>query len=48
MPWDEKTFGNIAADVEIKELVQALIPTKLSAAEMGTEESHSRPRVLLS
>lgn len=37
MPWDEKTFGNIAADVEIKEVVQALIPTKLSAAEIGKD-----------
>ncbi|PKK42561.1 hypothetical protein CI102_13599 [Trichoderma harzianum] len=47
MPWDEKTFGNIAADVEIKELVQALIPTKLSAADIGTDWMYKKGDTLI-
>lgn len=37
MPWNEKAFGNIAADVEMKELFQALIATKISAADIAKD-----------
>ncbi|KAL6831924.1 hypothetical protein V8C40DRAFT_273345 [Trichoderma camerunense] len=47
MPWDEKIFGNIAADVEIKELVQAFIPTMLSAEEMGTDWMYKKGDTLI-
>ncbi|KKO98673.1 hypothetical protein THAR02_09212 [Trichoderma harzianum] len=47
MPWDEKTFGNIAADVDIKELVQALIPTRLSAADIGTDWMYKKGDTLI-
>ncbi|KAH0527265.1 hypothetical protein TsFJ059_002286 [Trichoderma semiorbis] len=47
MPWDEKTFGDIAADVEIKELVQALIPTKLSAADIGKDWMYKKGDTLI-
>ncbi|PNP51293.1 hypothetical protein THARTR1_08085 [Trichoderma harzianum] len=46
MPWNEKAFGNVAADVEIKELVQALMATKISA-DIGTDLMHKKGDALI-
>ncbi|KAJ4859770.1 ATPase family associated with various cellular activities (AAA) domain-containing protein [Trichoderma breve] len=47
MPWNEKAFGNIASDVEMKELVQALIATKISAADIAKDWMRKKDDILI-
>ncbi|KAK4077780.1 uncharacterized protein Triagg1_3474 [Trichoderma aggressivum f. europaeum] len=46
MPWNEKAFSNIAEDVEIEELVRALVATKI-AAQVRTDAIHKKGDTLI-